>query len=121
MRQLYINKWSDVIDATHSKYILSDVVTPGYVLHVHSCFAHSPDREVNDIIQMGVRNGVGDVLVRARAGAIAKEGMSALRDFFVGEGDQIFVYFPDSDNGDTIELHIVGFLVSLDDFREKGE
>jgi len=121
MRQIYINKWSEVVDATHSKYVLSDFIKPGEILHVHNCFAHAPEREVSDIIHMGVRNGVGDVLIRARGGAIAKEGMTNLNDFFVGEGDQVFAYFPDSDNTDTIELHVIGCLLSIDEYREKSE
>ncbi|MBW2091024.1 MAG: hypothetical protein JRI34_02720 [Deltaproteobacteria bacterium] len=121
MRQIYINKWSETVNATHSKYVLSDVVKPGCILHVHNCFAHAPERKVNDIIQMGVRDGVSDVLVRSRGGAIAKEGMTNLNDFFVGEGDLIFAYFPDSDDTNTIELHVIGCLLSIDEYREKGE
>ncbi|MBA7494447.1 hypothetical protein ES702_05023 [subsurface metagenome] len=121
MRRVYIEKWSETVDAAHSKYVFSDRVDPGYVLHVHSCYAHAPQRAANAIIWLGVRDGVKDVLVRARGGAIAKEGMSALRDFFVGEGDQVFAHFPDSVGGNTIELHVIGCLISLDEWREKGE
>lgn len=47
--------------------------------------------------------------------------MSALRDFFVGEGDQVFAHFPDSALGHTIGLHVIGCLLSIDEYREKGE
>jgi len=118
MRQIYIHKWSEKIGAGHSGYILSDTVRPGQVLHVHTCYAHAPERGPNEIIWLGVRNGVGDVLIRARAAGVAAEGMSARRDFFVGEGDQIFAYFPSAESGDTLELHVVGCLVDLASWRE---
>lgn len=121
MRQIYIDKWCEVVDATHTRYVLSDRVEPGWILHVHNCYAHAPQRSAGDILWLGVRNGGKDVLVRARGGAVAKEGMSALRDFFVGEGDQIFAYFPDAAETHNIELHVVGCLISLDQWREKGE
>lgn len=121
MRQIYLNKWSETVVDGHSKYVLSDPIRPGEILHVHNCYAHAPQRNTSDIIHLGVRNGTGDILVRARGGAVAKEGMSALNDFFVGEGDQIFAYFPDAANTHTIELHVIGCLLSLDEWREKGE
>lgn len=121
MRRLYLEKWSEEVDAAHSKYIFSERVDPGWILHVHNCYAHAPERDTSDIIMLGVRTGVKEVLVRSRGGAVAKEGMSSLNDFFVGEGNDIFAYFPDSDTGDTIELHVIGCLISLDEYREKGE
>ena len=121
MRRIYINKWATTPDATPSLYVLSDPVEPGYVLHVHNCYAHAPERAANEIVQLGVRNGIGDVLIRSRGAGITAEGMSARRDFFVGEGDQVFAYFPSATTTDKIELHIVGCLISLDEWREKGE
>lgn len=121
MRQVYIRRWSDTIIAGHSGYVISEKVDSGMVLHVQNCYAHAPERATSDIIWLGVRDGSGDVLVRARGGAIAKEGMSSLNDFFVGEGDQVFAYFPDADENDTIELHIIGVLYDLKSWRTFGE
>jgi len=118
MKQVYARKWSETVDASHSKYVFSDKIKPGYVLHVHNCFAHAPERAVNDIIWMGVRNGGEDIIVRARGGKIEKEGMSALNDFFVGESDQVFAYFPDSEDTNTIELHVIGVIYALDEWRK---
>lgn len=118
MKQVFARKWSETVEDGHSKYVISSKVDPGHVLHVHNCYAHAPERELNDITWIGVRNGGQDILVRARGGAIAKEGMSALRDFFVGEGDQVFAYFPDSDNTDTIELHVIGILYTLAEWKK---
>ena len=121
MKQIYCEKWSETVDASHSKYVFSDRVKPGHILHVHNCYAHAPERAINDITWLGVRNGGQDILVRARGGAIAKEGMSALNDFYVGEGDQAFAYFPDADNTNTVELHVIGVLYTLDEWRKIPE
>lgn len=118
MKQVYCEKWSETVGASHSKYVLSDKIPPGNMLHVHNCYAHAPEREVADIIRIGVRNGGQDILVRAHGGVTAKEGTCSLNDFFVGEGDQVFAYFPDSDSTDTIELHVIGILYSLDEWRK---
>lgn len=121
MRQVYIDSWSVLFTAGHSGYVFSDTVRPGMVLHVQNCYAHAPERDTSEIVQMGVRNGSKDVLVRARGGAIAKEGMSSLNDFLVGEGDQVFAYFPSAEAEDTIELHIIGVLYDLKSWRTFGE
>lgn len=121
MRQVYINKWCKTALTAPTLYVLSDRVEPGFVLHVHNCYAHAPERAANEIVQIGVRNGIGDVLIRSRGAGIAAEGMSARRDFFVGEGDQIFAYFPSAAGTDIIELHVVGCLLSIEEFRAKGE
>lgn len=121
MAILYSERWSETVDASHSKYVFSDPIKTGHLLHVHSCFAHAPERKISDIIHIGVRNGAVDILVRARGGAVAKEGLSALHDFFVGEHDRVFAYFPDSDATDTIELHIIGCLKTLKEWRATVE
>jgi len=121
MRQMYIDSWSDLKIAGHSGYVFSERVRTGEVLHVQNCYAHAPNRAASAIIQIGIRNGSKDVLIRARGGAIAKEGMSSLNDFFLGEGDQVFAYFPDAAEDDTIELHVIGVLYDLKSWRTFGE
>ncbi len=118
MRRLYCESWSEKLGADPSKYIFSDRVSPGQILHVHTCFAHAPEREALELIWLGIRNGGKDIIVRARGPAAAAEGMSARRDFFIGEGDQIFAYFPSAAENDTIELHVVGCLMDLEDWRK---
>jgi len=44
--------------------------------------------------------------------------MSTLNHFLVGEGDQIIGCFPDSDEGDTIELCVNGFLILTKEWRK---
>lgn len=118
MRTVYCQKWGRAVAPTDDRYVLSDRIRPGNVLHVMNCFAYAPEREANDSICVCVRSGGQDVCIRHRAGAVAKEGMSALNHFLVGEGDQVVAYFPDSDTGDTIELCLNGFLVPVAVWRE---
>lgn len=118
MGQIYTEKWSETVDASHSKYVFSDRVDTGTVLHVKNCFAHAPERSANDIVQMGIQNGGTKVIVRARKWNIAGEGVSALNDFYVGEGDQVYAYFPDSIATHTIELHVIGVVMTLDEWRQ---
>lgn len=121
MRQIYIRKFSETFVSAPGGYVYSDRVKPGHILHVHNCFAYSPQFAPNDIIVIGIKTVGQKVLIRARSPGVAAEGMSARRDFFCGEGDSIFAYFPNASDTDTLELHVVGCLLSLDEFREQGE
>jgi len=118
MKQIYARKWSGTVDASHSKYVFSERIPPGDMLHVHNCYAHAPEREANDTCRIGITNGGQNILVRARGVPANSRGLSTLNSFFVGEGDQVFAYFPDADNTDTIELHVIGILYSLDEWRK---
>lgn len=120
MRQMYIDCWSETVDASHSKYVFSDRVPVGYVLIVLNCYAHSPDGSVADIVSLGVRSGGKDCYLRSRGKDLAKEGMSTLSTFLVGEGDKVFAYFPNADNTNTVALHINGYLVPVKEWREGG-
>ena len=121
MRQIYCEKWSETVDASHSKYVFSDRVKPGWMLHVHNCFGHAPERKSADKAHIGIENGGTKVLVRSRSWDVAGDGVSALNDFYVGEGDQVYAYFPDADSTDTIELHVIGILMTLDEWRQMRE
>ena len=121
MRQMYIECWSETIDASHSKYVYSDRVPTGHVLSVMSCYAHSPDGAIADIVMIGVQSGGKKCMVRSRGKDLAKEGMSALNTFLVGEGDQVFAYFPDAGSTDTVELHVNGIIIPAKEWRENKE
>ena len=120
MKSMYLECWSGTVDASHSKYIFSDRVPTGQVLHVQNCYAHAPEAADADIITLGVRSGGKDCLLRSRGREKAKEGMSALNEFLVGEGDRVFAYFPDADSTDTISLHLNGYLIPIKEWREGG-
>ncbi len=116
-KEVYTEKVTETVTQAHDRYIWSEPVPNGKVLHVKSMYGHGHEREAQDRIKLGVKNGATSVLIRARKWANSGEGLSALNDFFVGEYDKLFAYFPDSDDTDTIELHIIGVLMDREDFR----
>jgi len=119
MRQIYSRSFTVTFSTGGSGYVFSEKIDPGYVLHVHSCFAYAPEREANDDIVIGIRNGGQDVILFAVAPAATQRGADVTRDFYVGEGDQVFAYFPDVDNTDTIGINLNGELMTRVDW-EKG-
>jgi len=121
MRQIYIRKFSETFVTAPSGYVYSDRIKPGLILHVHNCFAYSPQFAINEIIMIGIKTGGSTVLIRARSPGVAAEGMSAINDFFCGEGDEIFAYFPNASGTDAMELHVIGCMLSLNEFRAQGE
>ena len=121
MSQLYAEKWSEVIATGHSKYVLADRIAAGKILHVQNCFAYAPEIAANDEVRIGVRNGGTEVYVRARKAVAKNRGLSAMNEFLVGEGDQVFAYFPNSSDTETIELHIIGELFRLEEWRAREQ
>ena len=118
MKEIYCSMWSEVLDQAHDRYVWSEKIPNGTVLHVMNCFGHAPEREANDIAQIGIQNGATKVIIRCRKWNVAGEGVSAFRDFYIGEYDKIYGYFPDADDTDTIELHVTGVLMTRDEFRQ---
>jgi len=118
MRQIYVERWSEVIASGHSLYVFSDRIPRGHILHVTNCFAYSAEITQNEKVFIGVQNGGVKVFVRARATESKNTGLSALNDFLVGEGDQVFAYFPSAQNTEKIELHVFGVLYELEEWRD---
>lgn len=116
-KEIYTEKQTETMTQAHDRYIWSEPVPNGKVLQVLNMYGHGHEREAKDRIKLGVKNGATEFLIRARKWADSGEGLSALNPFFVGEYDKLFAYFPDADDTDTIELHIVGVLMDRDDFR----
>jgi len=113
-----MRKWDKIVSATLDKYVLAERVEAGHVLHIHNCYAHAPENAKGDKIELGIQVGGEKIIVRARGTSAAKDGMSALRDFFIGEDNQLYAYFPDADNGDIIGLHVIGHMMSAKEWHE---
>lgn len=118
MKEIYCERFEEVVVQGHLRYVWAYPVPNGKVLHVKNCYAYAPDREANDRTVIGIQNGATKVLIRTRKWNVAGDGVSALNDFFVGEYDSIYAYFPDSDDTDTISLHVTGVLMDRDEFRQ---
>lgn len=118
MRQIYSRSFTVTFATGDSGYVFADRIDPGYVLHVHSCAAYSPQREASDDVIIGIRNGGADLVLTGQALLAAQRGADVPNGFFVGEGDQAFAYFPDADNGDSLGIHLNGVLIDLKDWEK---
>lgn len=121
MRQIYSRSFTVTWLTGDSGYVFAEKIDPGQILHVHSCFAYAPERETNDDIIIGIRNGGEDMILQAQATLAVQLGASVPTDFFVGEGDQVFAYFPDADNTDKIGIHLNGVLIPLKEWGAMQE
>jgi len=118
MKQIYIEKTAVTFSTGDSGYIYGERIRPGHVLRVDICCAYAPEREASDDVKIGVENGGDKVLIKAVAPLAAQGGVTSDTPFYVGEGDRAFAYFPDADDTDTLELHIIGQLMTLNDWRK---
>jgi hypothetical protein len=119
MRQILSRRYAVTWTTGASAYVYSEQVPPGYVVHVKSCVGYSAERDASDDVVLGYTDGGEKIIVTAMATLAAQMGVASPQDFYVGEGDKVFAYFPDVENNDTIELHINGTLLPIEDF-EKG-
>lgn len=118
MRYLYQAQWTDTITAGHDLRIYSDRVRPGWLLEVHYCYLHAPQSKINDVLTLFIDIGGEELVLRSRARDSAKQGMSAIRPFHVGEHRRIIGYSPDADTGDHICLSICGAMLELKKWRK---
>lgn len=117
MRYLYQKHWSETIVSGHSKEVCTDTVKPGWLLYVHSCYFHLPEAKSGDVATIYLQHGAERHVLRSRARDAAKQGMSAILPFHVGEHQCLIGYAPDADNNDTITLGICGEMIPLKKWR----
>jgi hypothetical protein len=117
MRQVLSRRYAVTFSTGDSGYVYSDQVPPGYVVHVSSCLAYCAQREASDDAIIGFTDAGQEIIITAKATLAAARGIAAEADFYVGEGDKIFAYFPDADDTDVLELHINGTLLTVTDFE----
>jgi len=120
-RSVYAKQWTEVVTAGHSLKVYSDRIKPGYVLKVSACFFHVPESEVNDLLTLYMENGGQNIVMRSREMTSALNGMSIFTPFPLGEGDRIYGYAKDADEGDSLVLNIVGELIPADEWRNYQE
>jgi hypothetical protein len=121
MRQVLSRSYAVTCATGGSKYVYSEPVPPGYVVHIKSCLGYCEQREASDDMILGYTDGGKEIYITAKATLAAARGISAESEFYVGEGDKVFALFPDVDNTDVIELHLNGTLLTLSDFENGME
>ena len=118
MRYIYQNQWDETVVAGHSKKVFSDPVKPGWLLQVHYCYFHVPDSAKGDVLTLYIEVGGEDLVLRSRARDAAKQGMSAIRPFCLGEHRRVYGHAPDAGIGDHICLSLCGAMVELKKWRK---
>jgi len=117
MKQIYTRSFTVTFSTGDSGYVYGEKVPAGHVLCCCSSFAYSPERDPNDCVILGINDGGEEILIFGATPLAAQRGVANDNMFWIGEGDQPFAYFPDAEDGDTIALHIIGILESLDEWR----
>jgi len=89
------------------------VIKPGRLLEVHYCYLHAPEAKTGHILTIFIDIGGEELVLRSRARDAAKQGMSAVRPFHVGEHRRVIGYAPDANIGDHICLSLCGAMLDL--------
>ena len=119
MRQVYLKEIVRTEAATPTYYTQDDQIKPGKLLVVRNLSVTWSGFGTNETGQFYIQDGgrkifLGEDVPDRQSGHAFWEGIA-----FVGEGDSIGVYTPNSANGDVIYFDIGGELWDLKDW-EKG-
>lgn len=118
MRKEYQYHTHKIIKVGDNNRICGERVKAGWILKVLTCYLHMPDSAKGDIAEILINQGSLELEIRARARDAAKQGMSALNPFYVGEYQCIIGYAPDSGVGDEICLTVIGEMIPLKKWRK---
>ncbi|TES93560.1 MAG: hypothetical protein E3J94_01290 [Desulfobacteraceae bacterium] len=121
MKQIYTRIFTVTFSTGDSGYVYADKISPGNVLRVETCFAYAPERAASEEIILGIKDGAENIIIRATAPLAAQKGVSTENPFSMGEGDQLFAYFPSAEDADQLGIHVIGVLYSLDEWRKIRE
>lgn len=117
MRIEYQYRATEIITVGHDLRVYGERVKPGWILKVLTCFLHMPNSKINDVASILIEDGAAQYEIRSRARDAAKQGMSALNPFYVGEYQRIIGYSPDSDVTNEICLTVIGEMIPLNKWR----
>ncbi|MBA7493985.1 hypothetical protein ES702_04551 [subsurface metagenome] len=106
--------WTD----DHDKRVYGERVKPGWILKVLTCFLHLPDSEMNDVAFLLVDDGGRELEIRSRARDKAKQGMSALNPFYVGEYQRIIGQTSRFEENEHMCLTVIGEMIPLNKWRK---
>lgn len=77
-----------------------------------------PESGIQDVATILVDRGSRDLEIRSRARDAAKQGMSTLNPFYVGEHQRVVGHSPNSTDGEEICLTIIGEMIPLKKWRK---
>jgi len=120
MRQVYLKQIKRTEASTPTYYTKDDQVKPGKLLVIRNLSVTWSAMATTESGQFYIENGgqnifLGDDVPSVTGGKACWSGQA-----FVGEGDKVAVYTPDSASADVIYFDIVGELWDLKDWEEHG-
>lgn len=118
MRLEYQHKATETISGTAGGRVYGERVKPGWILKVLTCYLHMPNAKIADVATLVVDNGSEELEIRSRARDAAKQGMSALNPFYVGEYQRVIGSTDKSVDGDQICLTVIGEMIPLKKWRK---
>jgi len=118
MRLEYQNRVTEYWTADHDNRIYGKRVKPGWILKVLTCFLHLPDSKINDVATLLVDDGGQELEIRSRAREAAKQGLSSLSPFYVGEYQRVIGQTSRFEVMEHMCLTVIGELIPLKKWRK---
>lgn len=118
MRIEYQYRITTTISGIEGGYVYGERIKPGWILKVLTCFLHLPNSSQNDVATLTVHDGSQELEIRSKARDSAKQGMSALNPFYVGEYQRVIGHTNKSTDGDEICLTVIGEMIPLKKWRK---
>jgi len=118
VRLEYSHRAREIITADHDRRVYGERVKPGWILKVLTCFLHMPDSKSGHIANILVDSRTLPLEIRSRARDAAKQGMSTLNPFYVGEYERVVGHSPNSVLNDEICLTVIGEMIPLKKWRK---
>jgi len=118
MKEIYTGKWTEIVTQAHDRYVWSDPIQNGKVLHVQNMYGHGHEREAKDRIKRGGRK-----MARLRYLSGRASGPIRARDFppsmtFTSENMISYsLTFPTQMTRTPLSCMLSGVLMDRDDFR----
>ena len=107
-----------IITIDHDRRVYGEQVKAGWILKVLTCFLHMPDSKIGDVATILI-DAVGyELEIRSRGRDAAKQGMSTLNPFYVGESQRVIGESLDSGVDETLCLTVIGELIPLKKWRK---
>ncbi|MBA7624093.1 hypothetical protein ES703_31497 [subsurface metagenome] len=118
MRLEYQYRVTEYYVSGHDKRVYGERVKAGWILKVLTCFLHLPDSKSNDVATLLVDDGGRELEIRSRARDSAKQGMSALNPFYVGEYQRIIGQTSRFADTEHMCLTVIGEMIPLKRWRK---
>lgn len=98
--------------------VYGERVKAGWILLVLTCFLHMPNAADNDVAEILIDDGGHELEIRSRARDKAKQGMSAVNPFYLGEHQRVIGQTSRIAKDERICLTVIGELIPLKKWRK---